>query len=294
MTSDNELKDYAEPDVDTYREGAGVVALDESGEDTKAYFIVRGSDAPRVPEALDIGAGIRERMDGYGETQLREGFAELIVYDEEEDIWHLPEALEEYTEVDSLERSASDLVKEDELFEKIFTDYINASMSEDSPFAHNPEIKTYESGNPVAPLGSEYVIEEQDGNWRTGIVTEAGEGGADSLEYVTGLPVRLPEGASLYDGEAFNTGNLKDDDGDWNTREERDGDWIWLDRMIAGLGTDTDWNWKNQEGELHQSGKVQAEGDNSKIIEDIKQKQGLENNATVKAKAFGVEELLEK
>lgn len=293
MNSSKEWNDYREPDSNKYREGAGIVALDESGEIPKAYFIARGPEAPRMAEAIDIGAGVRERMDGYGETQLREGFAELIVYDEEEDIWHLPDALEEYTEIDDLEGRASELIKEDELFEKIFTDYVEASMAE-SPLAYNPVIKTYESGSPITPPNSEYVIKEQKGNWQTGVITEEDEGGTDSLEYVIALQLKLPENASIYDGEAFNTGDLKDEDGNWKLREERDGDWIWLNRMILGLGTDITWNWKDKKGELLQSGEIQKEGKNTDIINEVEERQGLKNGATVKSAAFGIEDLLEQ
>jgi hypothetical protein len=293
MAGDKNWTEYSEPDVPNYREGAGAIAIDESGEGSQAYFLVRGPNAPRMDQAIDTGSGMNERMEGHGQTQLREGFAELLVYDSNEDTWYLPEALEDHTDVDNIEGKASELVKQDDILESIFTDYVMASMDEDSPFAHNPAVETYESGSPVVPPGSEYVIEEEDGDWRTGVVTETGEGGDDSLEYITALPVRLPEEADIYDGEAFNTGDLQDDDGDWNLAEEREGDWLWLDRFVAALGTDSNWNYGDKNGQLHQSGKVQVDGSNQKVIDEIREAHGLRNGATVKASAFGIDQLLE-
>lgn len=293
MRNDENWTEYSEPDVTNYREGAGAIAVDESGEGSTAYFLVRGPNAPRMDQAIDTGSGINERMEGHGQTQLREGFAELLAYDSDEDKWYLPEALEEHTKVDKLEGKASELIKEDETLESIFTDYVMASMSDESPFAYNPDIETYESGGSVAPPGSEYVIEENDGGWRTGVITEVGEGGDDSLEYLTALPVRLPKQADVYDGEAFNTGDLRDEDGNWKLAEDRDGDWIWLDRFVAALGTDSNWNYSEKDGQLHQSGEVKVDASNEKVIEEIEDRQGLRNGATVKASAMGIDELLE-
>lgn len=289
--SDNWV-DYSEAQSQVYREGAGVSPVDESDENPRAIFNVRGSNAPRMPEALDIPAGVRERMEGYGETQMKEGFAEFLAYDESEDTWYLPEEMETYMEAELEGRKASEIAREDELFETVFTDYVMAAMSEESPFAYDPKIKTYESGKPVAPPGSEQVIQEREGGWETGVITEEGEGGADSLEYVTALPVKIPDSASIYDGEAFSTGDIRSEEGEWNTREEN-GDWIWLDRMVARLGTDADWNWEGKPGELYQSGEVIAEGSNEEVIQQIRDRQGLKNGATVKAEAFGLGELLE-
>lgn len=293
MTEGEIWTEYSEPDVPNYREGAGAIAIDESGEGSTAYFLIRGPDAPRMDQAIDTGSGMNERMEGHGQTQLREGFAELLVYDSDEDTWYLPEVLEDHTTVDNIEGKASEMVKQDEILESIFTDYVMASMDDGSPFAHNPDIKTYESGDPVVPPGSEYVIEEDDGDWRTGVVTETGEGGDDSLEYITGLPVRLPEQAEIYDGEAFNTGELQDEDGNWNTAEEN-GDWLWLDRFVAALGTNSNWEYEGKNGKLHKSGEAEIDGSNEEVIEEIKQAQGLRNGSTVKASAFGVDQLLEE
>lgn len=295
MTSEESFEFEQPKNTPVYREGAGVLPIlveYEDGERSfEANYVVRGPDAPKMEEAYDTASGVVEGMDGHGKTQMKEGFAEIIAYDKDSETFYLPEDILNYTEIDSIDgKKASELIKDEEMIEEIFTDYTFAAMAENSPFVYNPTIKTYETGTPVPPPESEEIIVKEDEKWKTGIVREEGEGGMNSLEYITALPIKLQENTALYDGEAFPLNDLKKDNGEWN----QDVEFLWLDRYLAGFEIDQNWNHDQGNGKLKQSGKTVFEGSNKEIVKQTRKRNGLKNQFTVKAEAFGINQLLEE